>query len=41
MPGGSALAHPIEPREITLEAPLPPDLAGFIAQLGHSDADDA
>jgi 23S rRNA pseudouridine955/2504/2580 synthase len=36
-----ALAHPVEPREITFEAPLPPDLAGFIAQLGQPDSDDA
>jgi 23S rRNA pseudouridine955/2504/2580 synthase len=35
------LAHPLEPRELAFESPLPPDLANFVARLelgGSADA---
>jgi 23S rRNA pseudouridine955/2504/2580 synthase len=33
--------HPLEPREIAFEAPLPPDLANFVAQLKLAGSGDA
>lgn len=36
-----SLAHPVEAREIAFEAPLPPDLEGFVARLSFSDSGDA
>src|SRR6185503_9389246 len=35
------LTHPLEPREIAFEAPLPPDLANFVAQLKLGGSDEA
>jgi 23S rRNA pseudouridine955/2504/2580 synthase len=37
-----SLPHPIEKRLLTVESPLPPDLAGFVAHLDqtqHGDGD--
>jgi 23S rRNA pseudouridine955/2504/2580 synthase len=31
-----SLPHPIEPRVLSLESPLPPDLAGFVARLDQA-----
>ena len=36
-----SLTHPVEAREIAFEAPLPPDLEGFVARLSLSDSGDA
>ncbi len=36
-----SLTHPVEPRGIAFEAPLPADLAGFVARLSFSDSGDA
>ena len=35
------LPHPVEPREIAFEAPLPPDLANFLARLETAGSGDA
>jgi 23S rRNA pseudouridine955/2504/2580 synthase len=35
------LPHPLESREIAFEAPLPPDLANFVARLKAGNSDDA
>jgi 23S rRNA pseudouridine955/2504/2580 synthase len=35
------LPHPVEPREIAFEAPLPPDLASFVARLKLAASGDA
>jgi 23S rRNA pseudouridine955/2504/2580 synthase len=35
------LDHPLEPREIAFEAPLPPDLAAFVARLKLAASGDA
>ena len=35
------LPHPTEPRQLELESPLPPDLAGFIKRLDAADSSDA
>jgi 23S rRNA pseudouridine955/2504/2580 synthase len=35
------LPHPVEAREIAFEAPLPPDLANFVARLKLADPGDA
>jgi len=35
------LPHPLESREIAFEAPLPPDLANFVARLKAASSDDA
>jgi 23S rRNA pseudouridine955/2504/2580 synthase len=35
------LSHPVEPREMVFEAPLPPDLANFVARLNLADSGDA
>jgi hypothetical protein len=35
------LRHPLEPREIAFEAPLPPDLANFVVRLKPGDSGDA
>jgi 23S rRNA pseudouridine955/2504/2580 synthase len=32
-----SLPHPAEPRRLTLESPLPPDLSAFVAKLGGSN----
>ena len=35
------LPHPVETREVAFEAPLPPDLAGFVTRLKLADSGDA